>query len=424
MRTLARLVLCAAVLSSTPLAQIGSRALAAGGRVEVDLFVVDASGAGDFRDLPEAVAAAAPGDVVLVRPTGGYSGFVLEKGITIQGEAGANASCTLPAAATLPCVLGSIEIRNVPAQQNAVVRSLVADGRGVGDPTLIVEDCEGAVWIEDCHIQSCQAQCFSRSRAYVSNSPRVVVARSSIEGSLSPSAPGSFAFSVLDDASVFSYENHIAGSDGVPMRLNRTGGNGVLVAEAFLFDMGSTLLGGQGAAGTCIGQQCAVQAGIGGWALGADMDSATIVGTTLVPGAGNNPSGCCPGSPDGNALFQPVTTLALPVRSCAVESPVRAGGTQRVTVRGQALDTVFTLHSPDASVSLVPSLFGSLLVGDAPRVVARGSIPVTGVLELDLPVPVLPASVSFQKEFVQALMFDFDETGAFLSSGSAALLLR
>ncbi|MCC6409119.1 MAG: hypothetical protein IT453_18315 [Planctomycetes bacterium] len=45
-------------------------------------WIVDAAGGGDFLDLPPAIAAAAPGDVLLVVP-GDYSGFLLDKALVV-----------------------------------------------------------------------------------------------------------------------------------------------------------------------------------------------------------------------------------------------------------------------------------------------------------------------------------------------------
>jgi len=47
-------------------------------------YVVDSSGGGQFTDIPPAIAAAQPGDVLLVMQ-GVYSGFTLDKGLAIIG---------------------------------------------------------------------------------------------------------------------------------------------------------------------------------------------------------------------------------------------------------------------------------------------------------------------------------------------------
>ncbi|MBI5435182.1 MAG: hypothetical protein HZA52_20270 [Planctomycetes bacterium] len=48
-------------------------------------WIVDASGGGHFADIPPALAAAVPGDVLLVLP-GSYSGFTLDKRVHVLGQ--------------------------------------------------------------------------------------------------------------------------------------------------------------------------------------------------------------------------------------------------------------------------------------------------------------------------------------------------
>lgn len=59
----------------------GSRLLAADGAI-----IVDPSGSGDFTTIAEAVADAADGDVILVRPGNYDESIVIDKGITIRGD--------------------------------------------------------------------------------------------------------------------------------------------------------------------------------------------------------------------------------------------------------------------------------------------------------------------------------------------------
>lgn len=94
-------------------------------------FIVDASGSGDFVDLPQATLFAAPGDVLLVMP-GSYSSFYLDKGVTMLGLAGAQVS-------------GDSTIADIPAQQRVVLGDLQL-------LTLSVVDCQGVVALEGLEI--------------------------------------------------------------------------------------------------------------------------------------------------------------------------------------------------------------------------------------------------------------------------------
>jgi hypothetical protein len=91
--------------------------------------VVDATTARgtNSTDLPAAIAAAAPGDVLVVKP-GNYSGFTLSKGLTIVGESGVN-------------VTPAVTIANVAAGEVAVLSRIALRRANVFD-------CVGAVVID------------------------------------------------------------------------------------------------------------------------------------------------------------------------------------------------------------------------------------------------------------------------------------
>jgi hypothetical protein len=128
-RSLAPAVLFAALLS--PLAR-------------AHVYVVDSSGGAgsDFLDIPPAIAAADPGDVLVVRP-GTYSGFVLEKPLSILGGS--------------VVVTGATVVRNVAGTMGLVGtgRYLRADLSAslfelVFPSGLEVTDCDAAVVIDGC----------------------------------------------------------------------------------------------------------------------------------------------------------------------------------------------------------------------------------------------------------------------------------
>ena len=68
-----------------------------------DVWIVDATGGGDFRDLQAAVDAAGDGDTLVVRD-GVYSTFfAIDKGLRVVAERGAT-----------PVVHGTVVVREVP----------------------------------------------------------------------------------------------------------------------------------------------------------------------------------------------------------------------------------------------------------------------------------------------------------------------
>ncbi len=102
-------------------------------------LIVDSSGGGNFLDLPPAIAAAQPGDLVLVRP-GYYSGATVSIGIRIVGLPGAMI-------ADYPGLGPELLVDRVPAGQTCVVR-------GFGFSSVValsvqVLDCQGQVHLED-----------------------------------------------------------------------------------------------------------------------------------------------------------------------------------------------------------------------------------------------------------------------------------
>jgi len=98
-------------------------------------FVVDDSGGADFTDVPPAIAAAAPGDLILVRD-GLYSSFFLEKGLAIVADGGAEPQWDQ----------GFAWVRNVPAGQTATLA-------GLNLQTLRIQACDGTVLIDDCTLE-------------------------------------------------------------------------------------------------------------------------------------------------------------------------------------------------------------------------------------------------------------------------------
>lgn len=91
-------------------------------------YTVDDDAPADFTDLPEAIAAALPGDVLLVRG-GSYSPFVLAEGLTLIGDGAA-------------FVAGTCAIASLPFGQRAVVL-------GLRPAALVVDGCFGPVIAQD-----------------------------------------------------------------------------------------------------------------------------------------------------------------------------------------------------------------------------------------------------------------------------------
>lgn len=92
-------------------------------------YIVDDNGPSDFVDLPSAVAATVPGDVLVVR-AGSYGATVISKGITVLCDD----------AVSVP----QLDITGVPAGQVAVISAIQT-------PELTVTSCGGTVILQ--HVQ-------------------------------------------------------------------------------------------------------------------------------------------------------------------------------------------------------------------------------------------------------------------------------
>lgn len=108
-------------------------------------WIVDAYGRGDFRDLPQAVAAASPRDTLLVRP-GDYSAFTAPKALRIVGVGASPAEVRIRAAASGSTV---IDIASPAAGTFLLARVRVAFDVGQqglditsGTVNVLLHDCE------------------------------------------------------------------------------------------------------------------------------------------------------------------------------------------------------------------------------------------------------------------------------------------
>jgi hypothetical protein len=91
-----------------------------------------------------AIAAAAPGDVLLLQPgdyTPDASGFFITKGLTL-----------MPAPAAGRITLGDVTISGLIAGQTVVLRGFDLKGTRVGASGLLVTAAAGTAWIEDCNL--------------------------------------------------------------------------------------------------------------------------------------------------------------------------------------------------------------------------------------------------------------------------------
>ncbi|MFN0244510.1 MAG: hypothetical protein ACKVWV_16600 [Planctomycetota bacterium] len=134
------------------------------------IVVDEANGPGaQFTDIPDAVAAAAPGDLVLVRP-GEYSSFLVNKAITILGAPNGAARVARPSSLPVSIVGG------IPAGEVAVIADLAFPA------TLSVWGAKGTVAVDGCSIGRLIVPLADDVRVYrAAHIGRVEVQRSHVE---------------------------------------------------------------------------------------------------------------------------------------------------------------------------------------------------------------------------------------------------
>ena len=117
----------------------------------------------DFTDLPAAVAAAAPGDTILVYDNGNcsvpYTAPVIDKPLRIEGFLAGLLGFPPLGSPTYPTgvlILGLLEIRGIPAGEQVVLSNLTIRFSAVPSPPFgyWIHDCAGSVLLEDVYVDT------------------------------------------------------------------------------------------------------------------------------------------------------------------------------------------------------------------------------------------------------------------------------
>lgn len=255
------------------LSLLATTPLAASPLVGGNLWIVAEDGSGDFDQVQPAIDAAGDGDVVLVRE-GRYNGFAVEaKGLSIVGDGAVVIESGQSEAPNQPAI--AIHLRDSGPEQLVVVRGLdVGDGVRV-EAALLVEDCAGPVWIEDCVLGN-QSDVDPRGVAAVSDSPQVLIddcvlggeplaletARSGVAARMSSvfvydselvAVDGPFAYATGAawgwHSELFVAGSALAGADGVVIVeycIPSPGGAGVNLLGSTVYSVDNSISAGQG----------------------------------------------------------------------------------------------------------------------------------------------------------------------------------
>lgn len=354
------------------------------------VWIVDHAGGADFTTVQPAVDAAAPGDLVVVRSVGSshsYAGFTLEgKGLSMVGVG----SSTLIAPITFAA---SVVMHDIPAEHFVSIRNLAfrADAR----------DVHGVLWLEDCRAEfgGLLAPPLALRRANECVAVRCVTNASTFR------IVARHAAADLVDSSLHLFESTLQGSRGKSCTASGDlhGGDGVLARDSFLLAFDSQLEGGQ--AGTYWDPLIGCRPGQDGLAYRATNVTAYQLDTSFVGGV----SGA-------------ITTFLGVPRSLRGPALVEEGDPLHLTITGPPGDTVVTLLAPRPEVVFAPTLYGTRLVGETPAVAIQGTMPASGVLEVDLALPPLAPGSELATWVVQSLQID--PQNSYLSSGTLVHVVR
>lgn len=386
--------------------------LTASAAAQSSVWVIDDDGGPgvDFLDLPPAVAAALPGDVLLVHP-GSYGELLLSKGLTVV------------ASGAVSC--GRAAVTDLGASEEVLVRGL--DFQDADESALTIASAAGSIWFEECSFTS---------TSWAGPYSQGVLLRAGSAAFLRCTFRGggmlwmwdflwASGLQVMSGAAAHLYDCALFGGDGT---YEAHGSPGALVA-GFLFASGSTFEGGDGTDEICdITGGSPYPAGDGGAGLQVAGGEAHELQCAFQGGEGGYTAFCFSGAgagSDGPPTLVEAGSLApvpgLKARSMSATSPVAEGNAVDVSLAGAAGDVVLLAFTTGQDALFLPELHGSLLLAQPLMVVPVGVLPAGEKLDVVLPVGLLPPGVQGLSIVGQAAFLSVAGPG-FLGAGASLLL--
>jgi len=352
-------------------------------------WVVDADGGGDFTTVDAAVAAAASGDVILVRPGSTFAYFVAplpaDKSLALVADTDG----------VEPVRLTDVTVDGMLAGVTLVVRGFSVGFTPGGAPLngaapLCVRDSAGSVFVEDCVLGGLDGTdlCDDATPGVtVSDGASVTMTRCTITGGTGidgttalfcGGSPGEAA-AVVNGATVAFYDCTIKGGTGgnEDQQLGgpRPAGDGLQIGDGAVVTLAGTSVAGGDAAFP--GPFVQSEAGDG-----LDIDApATVRSFASTFAAGEGLDAVAVDDPDG--VLESVDGEA---RSLAVPSPLRDGEAALATFDGV----------PDDAVALFLSVHGGMLPLALPKGALALGVPIIGPFALGaIPSPAGALEVPF-----------------------------
>jgi len=355
-------------------------------RAEVWVVEQTPTAGADFAQIHEAVAAAADGDVILVRTGTFYDGFTIDgKSLSVVALEGAHVP-----------IRSDVVVRNLGAGQSATLHGLFVSAIA-GARILTLEDNAGPVFIQDSVFRTNSIMAFgsgfgmqitdTASATFVNSVVSIGYPWQGTQTQDGITVERSFV--VFQGGSVDGGHGGLSGIDG---------GTGIRAIESELTLIDTVVSGGPG--GTSFATPCD-DGGDGGDGLVVEGGSLVRhLQTTFQGGTGGG--GCTVGAPGSGKVVLDGSAAPFPggVRRLTAGTPVQVGDEHTLEVAGPEGDWVFLFVGnalgispffPEFQGALVPALPGVLLTSVG-AIGPAGSLSITstpgpiGLTELELAV--------------------------------------
>jgi len=399
------------------------------------VLVVDAGGGGDATDLPEAIALASEGDVLLVQP-GTYSGFVID-GISLHVVADGGPVLVNGAVAIRDLAAGQLvafdEIDVLPPFTNIYTQP----------PALTIGNCQGRVRLERCEFMApspavwdfCEDPSWppGADGLVVTNCDDVVLSSCLLEGGEGYGSTNPLCYDrgsdggrglLAQDATVSLHEVIARGADGRIDGQGGVGGHGVELAGASeVLAAGCVVEGGDGGDSTdFVGFP---PAGDGGDGVFVGTGATLRVLGGIYSGGEEGTSCCWETSPGVGQLVEgTLVDYEGTSRRLLTSSPAREGEDLTVSINGEPGDQVSLLvgllpaHLPLPKFSGALYLDPSTMLGPLPLV----TLPESAVL-VPLTIPELGPGLDVVPLELQLFVTDASGEVSVLSGPGQAVLL-
>ena len=376
---------------------------------------VKTNGTGDFTTIQEAVDAAAPGDIVLVFG-GAHDNVTIDRGLTLAavgnamiGKAFEGPGASLPA----------LRITGLPANELVVLSGFTVFVGGAGASSAVeISDTSGAVWFQDCFVDSYGAPSLVADAAAT-----IAITNSLLQTNLIPPLPdgtpqpGAGA-QIGSGTRLYGYDTDLRGSHGtltgpdLPEPIAPPdGGPGLVVSDSLARWTGGSIFGGSG--NTLFLDGCLL-GGNGGTGLvtldpaGGGAPDVVLVGTPVAGGFGSFASACAPPTVAGPAFdVVPGSLVTSPgtMRVLTLPGQVASGGPMPIGLQGAAGDVAFLLASTAAAPGFAAGALDLHLRLDTLLVIIPLALP-GGSLTLNATAPALPPVLDGLTLPLQAVFVD------------------